>query len=209
MNSFNDYVLSILNQKLAVVISKSNDSLVPNGIYHPESISELDGITNANQLYAAISNGIGAITFKDNISGKTINIPASKVSLLIRDGILNSTTINLFNGHFGLEDVISELSNKRQLNHAVNSELKFLTLNSLKSLNDKRKEFQNTFVVPFDLTKSKNFSKETTENSKYSKIIINFVEHHPESDLTESQILSVLSLLENNYKISLNTENER
>lgn len=209
MNSFNDYVLSILNQKLAVVISKSNDSLVPNGIYHPESISELDGITNANQLYAAISNGIGAITFKDNISGKTINIPASKVSLLIRDGILNSTTINLFNGHFGLEDVISELSNKKQLNHAVNSELKFLTLNSLKSLNDKRKEFQNTFVVPFDLTKSKNFSKETTENSKYSKIIINFVEHHPESDLTESQILSVLSLLENNYKISLNTENER
>lgn len=209
MNSFNDYVLSILNQKLAVVISKSNDSLVPNGIYHPESISELDGITNANQLYAAISNGIGAITFKDNISGKTINIPASKVSLLIRDGILNSTTINLFNGHFGLEDVISELSNKRQLNHAVNSELKFLTLNSLKSLNDKRKEFQNTFVVPFDLTKSKNFSKETTENSKYSKIIINFVEHHPESDLTESQILSVLSLLEINYKISLNTENER
>ena len=209
MNSFNDYVLSILNQKLAVVISKSNDSLVPNGIYHPESISELDGITNANQLYAAISNGIGAITFKDNISGKTINIPASKVSLLIRDGILNSTTINLFNGHFGLEDVISELSNKRQLNHAVNSELKFLTLNSLKSMNDKRKEFQNTFVVPFDLTKSKNFSKETTENSKYSKIIINFVEHHPESDLTESQILSVLSLLENNYKISLNTENER
>lgn len=209
MNSFNDYVLSILNQKLAVVISKSNDLLVPNGIYHPESISELDGITNANQLYAAISNGIGAITFKDNISGKTINIPASKVSLLIRDGILNSTTINLFNGHFGLEDVISELSNKRQLNHAVNSELKFLTLNSLKSLNDKRKEFQNTFVVPFDLTKSKNFSKETTENSKYSKIIINFVEHHPESDLTESQILSVLSLLENNYKISLNTENER
>ena len=107
------------------------------------------------------------------------------------------------------EDVISELSNKRQLNYAVNSELKFLTLNSLKSLNDKRKEFQNTFVVPFDLTKSKNFSKETTENSKYSKIIINFVEHHPESDLTESQILSVLSLLENNYKISLNTENER